>query len=178
MKASTIKTISLITIAFVSLFIHGFAQKTSTAKSVTVYVFLSETCPICQNYTLTLKQLYSQYKDKHIAIIGVFPNYYSTQESIDEFKKQYSIPFPLLLDKKAVFTNHFKASITPEVFIENADKKILYAGRIDDSFYAIGKRRNVITSTELADALEAIAAGKPIKTTTAQAVGCVITSSK
>lgn len=178
MKASTLKTLCLITVAFVTFCFHSFAQKNTAAKSVTVYVFLSETCPICQNYTLTLKQLYTEYKDKHISIIGVFPNYYSTPESIEEFKKVYSIPFPLLLDKNAEFTKHFKASITPEVFIESADKKILYAGRIDDSFYAIGKRRNVITSTELADALEAIVAGKALKKAKTQAVGCVITSSK
>lgn len=167
---------------FIALFLilivaSGFSQKPVT-KETTVYVFLSETCPICQNYTLTLKELYSKYNNQHIRMIGVFPNYYSTQKEIDEFRKRYSIPFPLTLDVDGVFTKHFNAEITPEVFVEDKTGKLIYSGRIDDTFYAIGKRRTVITSNELADALEAVSNGKEIKNNKTQAVGCIISSSK
>ena len=168
---------TLLTISLVIIFASGFTPKIPLPKT-TVYVFLSETCPICQSYTLTLKELYNKYKDQHIDFIGVFPNYYSTQKSIEEFRKNYSIPFGLTLDKNSVFTNHFKATITPEVFVETTDKKIIYSGRIDDSFYALGKRRTIITSTELADALSQIASKQPVKTPKTQAVGCIIDASK
>ncbi|CAN5472011.1 hypothetical protein BH10BAC1_BH10BAC1_00330 [soil metagenome] len=163
--------------SLLNLGLSGFTQK-ATPQDTTVYVFLSEACPICQNYTLTLKQLDIKYKSKHIRIVGVFPNYYSTQKSVDEFKKKYAVPFDLILDKKGELTKHFKASITPEVFVESPTKKLLYSGRIDDTFYALGKRRQVITSTELADAIEEIISGKPIKISKTQAVGCIITTSK
>ena len=175
MKDFRIKT--LFAASFIILFSFAFTQKANT-QDTTVYAFLSETCPICQSYTLTLKQLDTKYKSKHIRIIGVFPNYYSTQKTVDEFKKKYTVPFDLIIDKKGELTKHFKASITPEVFVESPTKKLLYSGRIDDSFYALGKRRQVITSTELADAIEEIVSGKPIKTAKTQAVGCIITSSK
>ena len=64
------------------------------------------------------------------------------------------------------------------MFVVSADKKVVYSGRIDDTFYALGKRRNVITTTELSDALAEIISGKSIKTPKTQAVGCIITSSK
>lgn len=165
---------------FIALFLiltvaSGFSQK-PVIKETTVYVFLSETCPICQNYTLTLKELYSKYKDQQIRMIGIFPNHYSTQKEIDAFRKQYSIPFPLTLDADGVFTKHFKAEVTPEVFVEDKTGKLIYSGRIDDTFYAIGKRRTVITSNELADTLEAISKGKEIKNNKTQAVGCIISA--
>jgi peroxiredoxin len=164
--------------AFIVLNVSNFAQKAPVIKEVTVYVFLSETCPICESYTLTLKALYSRYSSKSVKFIGVFPNHYSDEKGLSEFKKKYAIPFDLVLDKKNVLTKRLKASITPEVFVEDADKKIIYSGRIDDSFYAIGKRRNVITSNDLELALEAIASGKaPVQCKT-QAVGCIISSSK
>lgn len=156
----------------------SFANKNNPSKETTVYIFLSETCPICQSYTLTLKELYKKYNPQKINFIGVFPNYYSTQSSIDEFKKKYSIPFELILDKKGELTKHFNATITPEVFVENPVSKILYSGRIDDSFYSLGKRRTVITSNELADALLEISLKQMIKSPKVQAVGCIITASK
>ena len=168
----------LLIISLVVVLASSFTTKITT-QDTTVYAFLSETCPICQSYTLTLKQLDTKYKSKHIRIVGVFPNYYSTQKSLAEFKKKYAIPFVLLLDKNGEIAKHFNASITPEVFVVGGpDKKLLYSGRIDDSFYALGKRRQVITSTELADAIEEIVSGKPIKTVKTQAVGCIISTSK
>ena len=162
--------LSLITCVFFSF--------QSPAKKTTVYVFLSETCPICQSYTLTLKELYSKYNTKNIQFVGVFPNYYSDLQSLNEFKTKYSIPFGLTLDADGKLTKHFKATITPEVFVESGDGKIIYSGRIDDSFYALGKRRTVISSTELADALQELTSKQTIKKPTTQAVGCIISASK
>lgn len=174
MRNISFKTVFILSILILGL--SGFTQK-STPKDTTVYIFLSETCPICQNYTLTLKELYQKYNSK-IEFIGVFPNYYADSDSMLAFKEKYSIPFELIIDKDSKLTKHFKASITPEVFVETENGKLLYSGRIDDSFYAIGKRRNVITSTELSDALIQIVSGHPVAVPKTQAVGCIISISK
>ena len=68
--------------------------------------------------------------------------------------------------------------MTPEIFVEGKPGVILYSGRIDDSFYAVGKRRNSITTHELEDALLQITSKQPIKVPRTQAVGCVITGPK
>jgi peroxiredoxin len=167
----------LLILPFLVLNVSGFAQKTVPAKEITVYVFLSETCPICQSYTLTLKTLHAKYKPHSVKFIGVFPNYYSDEKGLAAFKKKYAIPFDLIIDKKKSLTNSLKANITPEVFVVDGKKNILYSGRIDDSFYAVGKRRNIITSNDLETVLEAIVSGQKIKISKTQAVGCIITSS-
>jgi thiol-disulfide isomerase/thioredoxin len=162
-----------ITIAF-----SGFILPKAAQKPITVYIFLSESCPICQSYTVTLKELYKKYHPQNVNFIGVFPNYYTEADSILTFKKKYSIPFGLVTDKKAALTRHFNATVTPEVFVEGPDKELLYSGRIDDSFYALGKRRNVITSTDLDLALHSILNGKQPETKRTEAVGCLISISK
>ena len=156
----------------------SFIPEPNPSKPVTVYIFLSESCPICQSYTVTLKELYKKYHPKNINFIGVFPNYDSHPDSIKAFRKKYSIPFGLVADKKSALTSHFKAAITPEVFVENAEKQVLYSGRIDDAFYSLGKRRNVITSNDLEQALNAIVTGQEIKPNKTEAVGCLITVSE
>jgi peroxiredoxin len=164
-------------VIFIVIFgVTSFAQIKTTR--VTVYVFLSETCPICQSYTFTLKDLYLQYKDRNIQFVGVFPNYYSTEKSIADFKEKYAIPFDLILDKNGSIVRHFNATITPEVFVESSDKKIIYSGRIDDSFYAVGKKRTIVTSSELANVLYMIAGNSPVTINNTTAVGCIIDSSE
>ena len=158
-----------------ALLLHAHAAQPSNKTKTTVYVFLSENCPICGSYTLTLKELYTKYHSDSLSFVGVFPNYYASTEGINEFKKKYSIPFELIRDSLSAITAHFKAEITPEVFVENCSGKVVYSGRIDDLFFKIGKRKNVITSPDLENALKEIKSGKPVTTSKTQAVGCKIT---
>ncbi|MFL5764475.1 MAG: redoxin family protein [Bacteroidia bacterium] len=171
------KTIRLLFFLFAAILIAAVPEK-SSQKPVTVYVFLSESCPICQSYTITLKDLYRKYHPKNVNFIGVFPNYDSDPDSVAAFRKKYNIPFGLVTDKNGALTKHFKATITPEVFVENSGRLVLYSGRIDDAFYSLGKRRNVVSTHDLDDALNAITAGQKLKPQNTEAVGCLITVSK
>jgi peroxiredoxin len=173
----SIKHLLLLIICLLS--ISSFSPKApATHTPVTVYIFLSETCPICQSYTLTLKELYAKYNMLSVKFTGVFPNYYSGEKGLAAFKKKYAIPFDLVTDKNGMLSKRLKAAITPEVFVEDDSKNILYSGRIDDSFYAVGKRRTMITSNDLDAALGAITSGKKVMQPKTQAVGCIITTSK
>ena len=155
-----------------------FSQSTikSDSKEIKVYVFLSETCPICQSYTLTLKKLYNKYNSQNVVFIAVFSNYYSSSDNIQAFQKKYDFPFETILDQQGLVAKELGATITPEVFIQNEEGKTVYSGRIDDTFYAIGKRRNVIKSNDLEDALSQLISKQPIKNPKTKAVGCVITT--
>lgn len=147
-------------------------------ESLTVYIFLSETCPICQNQTLTLKELYKNYKDKGVLFVGIFPNQEnSTEETIQKFAKKYKIPFELKKDENQILTKEFAATVTPQVFLVKTNThKILYSGKVDNSFERIGKRRQVITEFYLKDALENLFNNESIKLPHTQPVGCLINS--
>jgi len=150
--------------------------KVSGADSITVYVFLLETCPICQSITLELKSMYAKFQAKGIAFIGIFPNAsMSNNASIAEFKKKYTIPFELKIDNKQKLTKQFAATVTPTVVVvRNVNQQILYQGKINDSFEAIGKRRQVITAHYLNSALEHILQNKPANPAETKPVGCFI----
>ena len=144
--------------------------------SITVYVFLSETCPICQSQTLTLRQLYDEYAGKGITFMGVFPNAeLSTDESIRKFGRKYKLDFSLKRDEQQQLTNKLQATITPQVFVlNNRTQQVLYRGKVDNSYEGIGKRRQVITEHYLKNALQATLENKepPVKETAP--VGCFI----
>lgn len=144
--------------------------------SITVYIFLSETCPICQNQTLTLRQLYDEYSGKGITFQGVFPNLeFSTDESIRKFARKYKIDFNLKRDEKQQLTNQLGATVTPQIYVvRNATQQVIYKGKTDNGFEGIGKKRQVITAHYLRDALQSILDNKPIAVNETTAVGCFI----
>jgi thiol-disulfide isomerase/thioredoxin len=165
----------LLSIIFLlSLCTFGYSQ-----KEVKVYIFMSEDCIICQSYTPYLNELHDRYIDEGIEIIGVFPNFSSKKKQIDAFKEKYQIEYALQSDYFRSITEQFQATITPEVVVfDESQNAVLYRGRIDNTFFRVGKRRRVTTTSELEDALEAIVQDKEILITSTQPIGCIISNKK
>lgn len=163
------------------LFLGGISSKTVAEKpeekaKLSVYIFLAETCPISQFYTLTLKDLYRDFNSDNLRFKGIFPGKGSTEASVAEFKKTYALPFALILDKDQKLTKNLKATVTPEVIVQNDQTgEILYQGRIDDSYYQVGKKRPSAREHDLRNALTQLQHKQPVKKPKTDAVGCYIT---
>ncbi len=170
------------TISILFAFFFSFTTNNTIAKeipepqdSITVYIFLHESCIISQYYTLPLLELHTEYASEKIQFIGLFPNYSSKPEKIEAFKEKYKIPFELKTDYLKVETERFGATITPEVVVYNeSNDKILYKGRIDDAYVRVGKRKRVTHTSELKDVLEAIVHNNSIAVSETKAIGCFI----
>lgn len=141
-----------------------------------VYVFLSEQCVISQSYALELRELHTEFAGAEIAFIGVFSNPASHPQKMATFKEAYQFPFEFIHDRQQTIKDQFGVAYTPEVVVfDTKEEAVLYQGRIDNTFYRVGRRRRVTTTSELADALTAIREKEPICTTSTPTVGCVIT---
>ncbi len=150
------------------------AVRAISQDSISVYLFLHDECVISQNYTALLNQLHEEY-GKEVAFVGLFPNFSSKPDKIEAFRQKYHISFPLKTDYYKTITKAMGATVTPEVVIfDHTLGQKLYQGRIDDTYFRVGKRRTVTTTAELEDALHAIRKGKPIPITETDAVGCFI----
>ena len=140
----------------------------------TVIVFMSPDCPLCQSYTLTINQLMQKYSSKSIQFIGVVPtNNFSVADIVD-YKRQYKSNLNLVRDAKCQLVKKIKATITPEVFLLDAQGGVLYSGRIDNWAYELGRKRTVITEHDLKDVLESVVNNKSIKVKKTKAIGCFI----
>ncbi|HRH67154.1 MAG TPA: redoxin domain-containing protein [Bacteroidia bacterium] len=140
----------------------------------TAVVFLLADCPACQSYSLTLNKLSSQFSDCGVKFYGVFPGEYGSVEEDIQFRNDYRINFPLLRDPDKILVTRLHAKVSPEVFVLDAERRIIYRGRIDDWMYAVGKKRVKITSHDLKLALTAACMGNTIKNPLTQAIGCII----
>lgn len=151
---------------------HSLTQIAS--NKATVLVFLSPTCPLCQKYSLTLRNLAADYAPKGVAFYGIAPGKNYTNTEFNDYATEYLIKFPILTDPKLKLTKKLNATITPEVVVFNARGQVVYQGKIDNWYESIGTRRSVITEHYLADALEATLANTQPKVTKTTAVGCFI----
>lgn len=140
----------------------------------TVFFFLSPDCPLCENYSLTIRNLREEFAENEVSFIGIFPGKYYEKIEIQSFMGKYHPPVKVLLDPDLSLTCFFGANVTPEVFVVNHQGKILYQGKIDNWIASLGKHRTVTTRHFLKDALSAILQGKAVPVTQTEAIGCLI----
>jgi hypothetical protein len=141
----------------------------------TVYVFLADTCPISQAATQPLRELHGQYAAQGVRFVGVFPAADATPGALAAFAKTYQLPFPLQADAGHKLTKRLHARVTPEAVVLAADgKTTLYQGRLNDAYAGLGQHRPITRHHELADALAAVVAGRPVAVPRTEPVGCFI----
>ena len=143
-------------------------------NAATVFVFLSPECPLSQTYTKELIELYYQQKDNNIAFVGVFPGKDLPPQQIEEFRKTYKLPFPILLDDEYSLSKVLGAKITPEVFLCDPWGGVHYKGAIDDRAVSLGKLKPTATAQYLGNAVEYWLMKEPFWPTETTAVGCMI----
>jgi len=153
------------------LMIFCFYAKASKIK---IYYFLVTSCPISQKYTLEINRLNKVYASKDIEMMLVFPTVNSNKKDIQAFCTTYQITMPYIIDRNFALTTQLNAKITPEVFVVNENREILYHGAIDNWYYALGKNRIHITEHYLEDAIKAILKNEQIVKEYEAAVGCYI----
>jgi len=87
---------------------------------------------------------------------------------------KYQLTIPHKTDYFKTLSRSLGATVTPEAILLDTEGEIIYQGRIDNSYVQIGKRRRVVTTHELSDALDAVVNHTDIKLPRTEAIGCFI----
>ena len=139
-----------------------------------VFVFVSVDCPISNRYAPEVRRLAAEFVSNSVAFRLVYPNADETSEKIKKHLKDYNYTLEAFRDPQHELTRAMGAKVTPEAVVFARSQGIVYRGRIDDRFEALGKERLAPTQNDLRDALKAIIAGRPVPHPSARAVGCYI----
>lgn len=84
--------------------------------------------------------------------------------------KELNITFPYLVDETQDVAKAFRAQCTPDIYLFNKNKELVYHGRIDDNW----KDEDAVTREELKEAMNNMAAGLPIDPKQKPSMGCSI----
>jgi len=142
-------------------------------RDIVVVAFTGTECPLAKLYGPRLQSLQEKYRDRNVAFIGINSNRQDTLTEIAAWARRHDITFPVLKDSGSTAADLFGAVRTPEVYVLDAERKVRYQGRIDDQ-YGIGLVRDKAGHTWLADAIDALLAGKSPEVATVESVGCHI----
>ena len=161
-------------IGYRSIDIDGRPLKLGLQNKVTpvIMVFLDTGCPISNRYIPELNRLFGQAKAADIQMLGVFAETRADLADIRRYQQEYQLQFPVIFDTTGELADRLKPEVTPEAFVIGTDDDILYRGRIDNRFAAIGQLRNQITARELQDVIGKLGAGQTVKPHRTEAVGC------
>jgi len=151
-------------------------QLSSSSKQLFLFVFLSPECPLCQQYSLNLNQIASQYRED-VAIMGIIPGRSYDTKTIQAFIKKYRISFPVYIDSKKEASNYLEASVTPEVVLlekENGTLRRLYSGAIDDKVQSLKVKKLEASNDYARNAIALTLQKKEILISRTEPVGCLI----
>jgi peroxiredoxin len=135
----------------------------------TVILFVATKCPVSNNYNERMEKLAQDYKAKGINVIGINSNNTEPAAEVKSHAAEKGLTFPILKDESNKIADRWGATRTPEAYVLDANMKLVYHGRIDNSQKIEG-----ITSNDLRDALDELIAGKAITKTGGAAFGCTI----
>jgi hypothetical protein len=139
-----------------------------------VYIFTTADCPISNRYAPEIQRLQKRFGPRGVLFRLVYPGRSDDEAAIREHIAQFSYESgQAVRDPGLTLVRFTGATITPEAAVI-VNERVVYLGRIDDRYVELGVERPAPTTHDLADALTAVLAAKPVARPTAPAVGCFI----
>jgi thiol-disulfide isomerase/thioredoxin len=144
-------------------------------KKGTLVLFICNHCPWVKMWQPRIAEVGNAALAKGVAVVAVNGNDPAAYPE-DEFEvmvqraKEVGYKFPYVVDATSDVARAFGASKTPEAFLFDAKGKLVYHGAIDDN----ARDPKAVKLRWLADAVGAVAAGKPVPVAESKALGCSI----
>ncbi|MEM9413203.1 MAG: redoxin domain-containing protein, partial [Planctomycetota bacterium] len=142
------------------------------AKALVV-AFVGTECPLVSLYAKRLQKLADRFQSDGVSFIAINSNRQDSLSELQAFVRDHSIEFPLLKDPGNRVADHFGATRTPEVFLLNKAREIVYQGTIDDQFN-YGVQQKSAKNHYLRDAIKQYLNNTPIDISKTDPIGCLI----
>ncbi|MDF1611938.1 MAG: thioredoxin family protein [Stygiobacter sp.] len=143
-------------------------------KKLLIVIFSCNHCPYVQAYEERIKNIQNDYKE-FLQIVAINSNdeIAYPEDSFEEMKrrsKERNFNFPYLRDESQEVAKAYDATHTPEIFLFNEERKLIFHGKIDDNWQ---DEKNV-RSKYLRNAIDEYLAGKKISVPETFTIGCTI----
>jgi len=154
----------------------AISLKSFDGQKGVLVMFICRHCPYVQHIKSELVRLGKDYSRKEIGIVAISSNDAEnypddSPDSLKEFATQEGFTFPLCHDETQSVAKAYTAACTPDFFLFNKDRKLVYRGQLDDSRPESSK---AVTGKDLRAALEALLKDQPIAPDQKPSLGCNI----
>lgn len=152
---------------------HSLADYRS--KAAVAVIFTCNHCPYARAWEDRIVSIQDDYADRGVQVLainandaGKYPDDGFPQMRQRAEEKRFS--FPYLRDESQEVAAAYGAERTPEVFLFDGDRRLVYHGAVDDNY----DDPNAVREHYLRDAIEAVLSGEEPGTPETPPVGCTI----
>jgi len=138
--------------------------------------FICNHCPFVKHIRAGLAQFAREYQARGLAIVAInsndaksYPDDSPTKMAEEVRRAGYT--FPYLYDETQAVAKAYGAACTPDFFLFDRERRLVYRGQFDDS--RPGSNRPV-TGADLRAACDAVLAGRPVAPDQKASIGCNI----
>jgi peroxiredoxin len=150
-----------------------YSLKDFNSKTMLI-VFICNHCPYVKARIKDIVSLQSKFDKSQLQVIGINsndPNYEDEGfENMKKFSKEYSLNFPYLIDEDQQIAREYGAVCTPDPFLFNEKKELVFHGKINDALEPNMTPNHNVMEENIAKIL----AGLPIEKDFDPSIGCSI----
>jgi peroxiredoxin len=139
-------------------------------------MFICTHCPYVKHVEKGLAALGMDYDGEPLSIVAIgsndakmFPD--DNPSGLKRQAETQGFRFPYLYDETQAVAHAYKAACTPDFFLFDADRKLVYRGQFDRSRPGNGIP---VTGEDLRAAIDLVLAGKPVPENQRPSIGCNI----
>ncbi|MHC4474930.1 MAG: thioredoxin family protein [Planctomycetota bacterium] len=139
-------------------------------------IFMCNHCPYVKHVLRPMVALIKEYQAKGAAVVGIgsndvanFPE--DSSEMMAKVAKEIGFTFPYLYDEGQDVAKAYCAACTPDFFLFDEQRALVYRGQMDDSRPG---NSVPVTGNDLRAALDAVLQGKQVPSEQKPSIGCNI----
>jgi len=139
-------------------------------------MFICNHCPFVKHVRGELARLGADYASRGVRIVAINSNDIDRYpddgpEAMRREARAAGYSFPYLLDGDQSIARAYRAACTPDFYVFDADRRLVYRGQLDDSRPSNGKP---VDGRDVRAALDAVLAGKSVGEQQVPSIGCSI----
>ena len=145
-------------------------------KKALLIMFICQHCPFVKHIKPELARLGKDYQAKSLGIVAISANDVANHpdDAPDKLKAmaiELGFTFPFCYDETQETAKAYKAACTPDFFLFDGNRQLVYRGQLDDSRPSNGI---AVTGKDLRGAIDAVLTDKPVSETQKPSIGCNI----
>jgi peroxiredoxin len=145
-------------------------------KKGLLVMFISRHCPYVQHVQAELARLGRDYAGRDVGIVAISANDIvgypdDAPERLKELAEELGLNYPVCYDESQETAKAYQAACTPDFFLFDRDRRLVYRGQLDDSRPGNDKP---VTGRDLRAALDAVLNDNAVNAEQRASLGCNI----
>lgn len=155
---------------------NNYKQASFNDAPALLVAFICSHCPYVKHVQKEFTQMVKEYQQKGVAVVAVNSNDIKRYpqdgpQMMAQDAKTFGYTFPFLFDETQQVAKAYKAVCTPDYFLFDKNRELVYRGRMDAS----RPENNLpVTGEDLRAAMDAVLENRPVSDNQVPSLGCSI----